>query len=234
MQSKKTSQMSTQPIQGGVDAEIDADVDRRTTRPQQYDSEMGDIGESDGEADPEIEDGVMNLPSQQHQYILNANSSKFSRKSYYKKLQGNKYEREFCFIMDSKQGVHARMQRLYRVFHEGKLRKERDAIDILQFLQLESEQKEDALEPLKLEIMHLTEDIAPEEVLLQTPVASKRKIQESHVRQPAGAPKPNDHSAPKTTKPTMISPAKQMQEKQSRVGASTNFGASKPHPQPHP
>jgi hypothetical protein len=31
-----------------------------------------------------------------------ANDSKLARKPYYKQLQKNKYEREYCYIMDDK------------------------------------------------------------------------------------------------------------------------------------
>ena len=53
-------------------------------------------GEEAGEESP------TSLPSNKYKYVMPVNNSKLARKSYYKQIQRNKFEREFCIMLDTK------------------------------------------------------------------------------------------------------------------------------------
>ena len=53
------------------------------------------------------------MPSAKFTYVLNPNSSALSRKSYYKQLQKNKFESQFCTIIDFKTSFPKKLESLY-------------------------------------------------------------------------------------------------------------------------
>ena len=44
------------------------------------------------------------------------NNSKLARKPYYKQIQRNRFEREFCMMLDNKLQLIDKIQVLYKVF----------------------------------------------------------------------------------------------------------------------
>lgn len=42
------------------------------------------------------------LPSNKYKHVMAINNSKLARKPYYKHISKNRFEREFCMIMDTK------------------------------------------------------------------------------------------------------------------------------------
>jgi hypothetical protein len=94
------------------------------------------------------------------------NNSKLARKPYYKQIQRNRYEREFCMMLDPKLQLIDKIQILYKVFaqvqqliqngsREQSPAVYRDGREFLGFLKLEFDNKDESLIPLRNEIMYL-------------------------------------------------------------------------------
>lgn len=97
------------------------------------------------------------LLSGKSKYILNANSSKLARKPYYKMLQKNRFETEFCTIMDAEKSTGDRIMKLYHVFSVVKScisENMQDGKDLFEMLKQELDAKEESIIPLRNEIMY--------------------------------------------------------------------------------
>lgn len=62
------------------------------------------------------EESPTSLPSNKYKYIMPVNNSKLARKPYYKQIQKNRYEREFCMILDPRVPHIDKIQTLYKVY----------------------------------------------------------------------------------------------------------------------
>ena len=119
--------------------------------PDDYDPLCGDDGEAS-------EESPTALPSNKFKYVMAVNNSKLARKPYYKQLQKNKFEREFCLLMDPRIMVGQKIAVLYQVFAQVQINatntEKRDGREILTYLKLELDSKEVILEPLKHELLY--------------------------------------------------------------------------------
>lgn len=62
------------------------------------------------------EESPSTLPSSKYKYVMAVNNSKLARKPYYKHIQKNRFEREFCMLMDPRVSLIEKAQKLYTVF----------------------------------------------------------------------------------------------------------------------
>eukprot|EP00347_Sterkiella_histriomuscorum_P016750 403351997 len=142
---------------------------------QSHNEEFNLVTEDDEINDEDKEEGVdsnhespSTLPSNKYKHVMAVNNSKLARKPYYKQIQKNRFEREFCIIMDSKVTIIDRIQVLYYVFtqvqqmiqHKNKDIANsyyKDGRELLGFLKLELDNKEFNLLSLKNEILYFQE-----------------------------------------------------------------------------
>ena len=88
---------------------------------------------------------------------MNVNSSHLSRKPYYKQLQKNKFEREFCIMMDPAVPMSQKIQKLYQLYTQIQQNQTidiQDGKELLGFLKYELQQKDKNITPLANEIYY--------------------------------------------------------------------------------
>ncbi|CDW85630.1 leucine rich repeat protein [Stylonychia lemnae] len=134
------------------------------------DSEEFNIAEEEEGQEEGNDESPSTLPSNKYKYIMSVNNSKLARKPYYKQIQRNRFEREFCIIMDPRVDLSEKMNKLFSVFSQVQQnishpQKDissgfyRDGREFLGFLKLELESKEFNLAALKNEILYFQEII---------------------------------------------------------------------------
>lgn len=92
-----------------------------------------------------------------------ANSSKLARKSYYKELQQNQFEREFCVIMDPKVLVYDKIKVIYKVYIslvENRSQDTKQGKEFFSFLKQEVDQNEQSIMFLKNEIEYFMDQLS--------------------------------------------------------------------------
>lgn len=135
-----------------------------TSTSQEYRRETEEGGltdETENEQQDEPE-SPSSLPCNKNKYVMNINHSKLARKPYYNQIKKNKFENEYCLLMDAKVKVSDRYIILYQLVATMKMKRDNDykeGMEILSYLKIEANQKEEAILPLKNEILYLLEQM---------------------------------------------------------------------------